>query len=277
MKKFIYETNVPGLLPIEVIQSRINLWKRAGISTVFQVVDDGSGATWNSSVGIIDGRIQPIDAKTETELIIDSGFTYVPVFNLTYAKPGAVQRPELLLPNLNYYDVWNTEFIKWRIDYIKEFLNIRLVDNVGLDFVRSIIEEHETDERPAKEVVLNMIAAIKSIVHPAQLITISHLLLAKKKQQGIEVVDWLKQELVSSICVFHYNQDWMRLSEFPTDKIYALASSFKTVNSVNTSLTGIEVYRNAKKLQLLHSDILGYGVFTANMFTEDQSRAIGLL
>lgn len=276
MMKFIYETNVPGLIPLSEIQLRVARWKKAGITHVFQNAYDGRGATWNSTYMVIDSRVNPANAKIESDYIREQGLSLIAVFDIHHAVTGPAIRNEFLLTP-TVYDLWNTNFVKWRADTLKEYLSLVDCEGIAFDFIRTGLLKHTNPDITTEPdiVVSNALGALKSEVYPYPVYSVSPLNIANKRQEGVQIAQWMEQGLIDYACLFHYGADWPSLDGYDRAKILTLSSSF--AQSPLASLSSVAVSKNLRKNMKLNQGLKGVGLFTANMFTDSQAIALSTI
>lgn len=273
MNTFVYETNVPGLLNQLQVESRVNLWK--GITHVFIPVYRGTGSTWESSLMPIDSTISVSQAIQTIQYIRSKDIKVVLVFDIIRHNSAMSIHPEWLLTP-DYYDIWNKQFLLWRVSIIEECLNVFPCDAVGFDYIRSFIEQHQVDTAPANVVVENALAALSSASYPYSTISINHFDHARRNRQGINVSHWLNKGIVRQACLFNYDTAWSQFDSLPYEQCYFLDSNYTDSQIGLQPKHEISIIKKAKPL-VDKKNVLGYGLFTANMLTPEHVISLRLL
>jgi len=275
MKKFIYETNIPSWNNPTVLLERIALWNRADISTVFLVVDDGKGATWQSTVCPIDARVNVAQAPLQTaiDVIRSHGISVVLAVNVIGIVQIAQQiKPEYYLPTNDYYNFWNADFYRWRLDYLTEIVQQIQCDGIALDYIRTgrgALPEEEKSE----VLVERFLTQARSIV-PSHipLWNISHTVYNKPNSQGVNYVRWYENGLIQKILVYNYSDQFpfRDVENLPTHDLWVLNINYKLVNAVAVGKTKIEMESYTRKF-LHKTKPFAYGMYNANFLNAEQA------
>lgn len=270
MTPFIYETNIPGLLNPLQVETRVNLWAQANIRTVFLPVYRGKGSTWPSTLLLKDPDIDYQQAVDTIRFIRSRNIKVVLVFDVIFNNTGNPIHQEWLLEP-SYYDIWNRAFVKWRVDTVTECLNVFPCDAVGFDFMRSRAEAHPTITEPAQEAVYNALHALCSAAYPYPCISINHMKHAQSKRQGINVIQWLSDGVVKELCLFNYETGWSDFSELDYERSWLLDINY--VDTVNgpVPMNDVSIQKRVKSIQARKPNAKAYGLFTANMLTDQQA------
>lgn len=279
MKNFIFETAINIWSVSSELQTRIELWKKGNIQTVYLTIDDGRGATWQSSVCPIDVRVNPANEPLQNAVyqIRNSGMQVFLVFNIIgIVLPGFSIRPEFYSLNTLHYNMFHNPFVTWRASYIKECLEQVDCDGVALDYIRVVDEPPIGDPRTKEELVRNAIGQFRSVIPShLHLQTISNSIYTNLQHQGINFKQWLEDRLIDSVMLFNYNDPFpfQTLSGLNPARTSILISSFNSINNIAVSRSRKEVERIARDLARKFNP-KGLGLFTANMFTQEQADAI---
>lgn len=281
MIKFIFESNVPGRLTEQEEDIRIARFHDAGITVVFVQVDDGRGASWNSQHLPINTNSGSGQLDRYVKKMRASGFKVYLVFNIIgiFLSDTPI-RPEYLLqdlpPHLTVkYNIWLPEFVAWRTAIIQECLSQVPCDGVALDFIRSQ-KEQTTEPTSASIVVRNALASFRS-VHDYPMFNMSDSLFVNNPAQGVQVADWLYNKFIDEACLFNYRAQWPSVSAISEFPIWALGSSYKTVEGVLQPKSYTEIVREIYAAQRKMKNMKAYGLYLANLFTDEQAEAMRML
>lgn len=281
MKLFIYETNIPSWSNPAILQERINQWKRANISTVFLMVDDGKGATWPSALCPTDPRINTSDEplKRAVASIRNAGISCILVFNIIGIVQTAMGiKPEWYLPTNDYYNFWNSDFRDWRKNYILEALQHTSCDAIALDYIRTGRAALQS-EIPSSDLVYNFLSELRrSIPSYLQMINVSHTIYIHPNSQGVNYLKWYEHGLIGSILVYNYNEQFPfnDVMKLPQQALWILNSNFNLVNGVAVSKTSEQFENMCRRMYSLFN-IAGYGIYNANMLTEEHITTLSAL
>lgn len=276
---FVFESAVPGLLPKEEVMRRLSLWKQAGVSFVAVQIDDGHGATWDSSYVPVDVRSSRSALPAFIDLMHSNGIKVLVVFNVIgLYEPGYSPRPEFLLsglePGLNYYNIWNSDFVAWRAAELGECLAKVDADAVSLDFLRSG-REAINGEVPADVAVRAAINAFRDVVDCPMLNMTNSLYLTRTQPlQGIDVRSWFSSGLFDEFCFFNYNVPWPDMPWIDHSKVHALGASYNYPTVPAAPLSGRTITNQRGALLRRYPRIKSYGIYTANMMTSEQAWAM---
>lgn len=281
MKLFIYETHIPAWSNSSTLAMRIDQWKRAGISAVFLVVDDGKGSTWPSTICPLDPRIvvESHPLKSAIQTIRRAGISVILVVNVIgIVQIGAQIKPEWYLPSNDYYDLWNVDFFQWRLDYISELVSYTDCDGLALDYIRTG-KPSSQDQLPASTLVRNFLYEVKKrIPFHLSLTNISSTVYVNPNSQGVDFLSWYNEKLVDSILVYNYSDQFPfnDVRNIPEKAMWILNSNMRIVN--NTAISKTKQDFDAMCFTMRKRfDPHGYGMYNSNMLTEDHIETLSLL
>ena len=271
--RFVYESNVPGRLSDYEVERRTDLWKLAGITHVMLQVDDGRGASWESSYLPVNPNSHASALAEYVSYMYANNLSVILVFNLAgIYMPDSPVRPDLLVSGVTpphyYYNMWSPEVIQWRTRIIEECLSLVRCDMVGLDFVRTG-REGIAETASSADAVQRMLSEIRKVVpYPIAHLSNAGWIGKRPLLQGIDAWRWYREGLVDYSCLFWYINNWPDLKWVNTERILALAGSYDT--TTGQSKTGMSVHLEHENLMRKYPSLGGYGLYTANKITFQQ-------
>lgn len=275
---FVFESAVPGLLPEEEVMRRLSLWKLAKVNFVALQIHDGQGATWDSTFNPIHPRSTRWALPKYIDLMHANGIKVLLVYNVAGVyDPRFPDRPEFLLsgmgPGLYFYNMWDPNFVDWRVSTLVECLNKVDADAVSLDYLRSG-REAINEELPADVAVKTAISAFRNNVScPMLNMTNAFYLTRTRPLQGIDIKSWAANDFFDEWCFFNYNTPWPVMIT-DTGKTHALGANYNHLVSPVTAHSGRTITSQRAKLLRAYPRMKSYGLYLANLMTEDQARAM---
>jgi hypothetical protein len=283
MTKFIFETHIPAWASDQTRAERIALWKAHGITHVQLQIDDGRGPTWPTQSAPNDPRIilseHPLLRAIEDYRANGIGVTLVFNFAGLY-RPDTNIKPEYLLDGgaIQMYNMWNLEFVEWRINYILDCLKYAPCDAVGIDYIRTgrWARPNEAPQHQATNYVVSRLREKIPSYHPIVSITNS-LYHTSPNGQGVDPLEWYNNRWTDKVCVFNY-QDPFPLTEIqrymPQD-LWVITGSYDLAIAPAVPKSQAQIESIAK--QVLSYQPEAYGLFTANLFTAEHGRSLNYL
>jgi hypothetical protein len=238
-------------------------------------VDDGGGACWNSSVMRKDPRVGDNSLREFSDLLHSYGLEFTPIFDIIGYDNRRPNRPEFLLSGVNppiyYYDIWNTEFVDWKVATIEEALSQIKCRRVGIDAIRSG-REAIAEPLAAAEAVRAAFRKIEKAVDYPLLNVTNAVFLNGPIRQGIDIKQWISDKIVDEVCLFYYNNKfWPDLSGIDHSKLHALGVSYNYPKTPVAALPGPQIARAKARLLKQYPNIGSYGLFTANFYTDEHA------
>lgn len=281
MRRFIFESGIRTWANESELNRRAEKWVYGGFDTVMLQVDDGRGPTWPTRYPIPtsphivladDPLLRAVDILRTWRMSV------ILVFNFTgFNYSSHPIRPEFWLQEQTApekkYNIWDEDFVDWRIEYINDCLGYVPCDAVGLDFLRTARAALDGETEP----MLRMRQVVRKIrqqippYHTLMSITQSDYYLSPNSQ-GVDPQTWYTQDWIDKICIFAYDFPF-RIHQFAkidrTD-LWVLASTFNE-NPVR-SKTSVELEAIYRHITLLRPE--AYGLFTANMLTDEHVKTL---
>jgi hypothetical protein len=287
MRKFIFESAIaPWGSQIPTVQPRLDLWKQAGMDSVFILMDDGAGASWPSALVKQNpaAHIPSEPVRRFVDLLHANGISAIFTFNLINYSPWHPIHPEWLITGTSsrYYNVWNEDFTTWRAQYIAECVNYCTPDAVAIDYCRSgrpAISEPVS----ASVAVKNALTKVKELV--AQKIptfAIVDSLHALPNNQGVDLIDWYDSGLISHALLFGYADPfpYANLNDIQASNsalpIWLCGGTYDISGGTVIHKPSRSVERIARStIHKLHPS--AYGLYLANIFNSEQANVMSNL
>lgn len=277
MTRFIFESDIPSWSNAGALEARLDRWALAGFDTVMLQVDDGHGATWDTTGWGADARVPPGALKSAVDAIHERGMSVIACVSLATFNESFSHYPGFKLSRYQFpfYDFWNAEFRSKRLQMLVDLANACDLDGIALDYLRTG-REAIGDEVVAESVLMDWMQQVRAAISPGvPILSVNHSSYAVTPKEGVNLSAWNGSGLIAGAVLFNYSLVFpsAHVVPTPTTPIWALIGNYDWTNNQAVIRSGLSVAQTWRRVKReICPD--GMGVYLANLLTAEQAIAI---